>query len=105
MDLSTEIGIQNFRRALHLAFKDVSGKLDPRQFIKRDGTIDIQAMIMSIVDKIGFNTLQLMRPNITATPKPPAIVASSSPSSGTKKVNESFGCGHIKQILDDETDD
>lgn len=102
MDLSTEIGIQNFRRALHLAFKDVSGKIDPRQFVKRDGSIDIQAMIMSIVDKIGFNTLQLMRPNITATPKPPAIVAGSG---GTKKVNESFGCGHIKQILDDETDD
>jgi hypothetical protein len=105
MDLSSEIGIQNFRRSLHLAFKDVSSKLDVRQFVKRDGSIDIQAAIMSIVDKVGFNTLQIMRTSRTDDkPKVQSKIPAPSTST-TKKMNESFGCGNIKQILDDETDE
>lgn len=116
MDLSTEIGIQNFRRSLHIAFKDISGKVDVRQFIRRDGTIDMQNLIMSIVDRVGFNTLQIMRSTIeqssttisyTTPPVSKHNITPTTPTSPTKtqKINESFGCGNIKQLLDDETDD
>jgi hypothetical protein len=103
MDLSTEVGIQNFRRSLHIAFKDISSKVDIRQFIRRDGTVDMQSLIMSMVDKIGFNTLQIMRMAIeTPVSKP---IAKPVANDTCKKINEAFGCGYIKQILDDDADE
>ena len=114
MDLSTDIGIQNFRRSLHSAFHESIKRLDSRMFTRRDGTIDISKAMLSIIDDVGYNTLRIMKssapnytPAISSTPSTPSTPALSSTSghSTTKKINETPGCGNIRQLIDDDDSD
>lgn len=60
MDLSTEEGIQNFRKALHMALEKNVNDIDLRNF-QKNGRPDYKTAMMSITDKLGLDVLYLMK--------------------------------------------
>ena len=105
MDLSTEEGIRNFRKALHMALEKNVSDIDLRKF-QKNGHTDYKTAMMSITDKLGLDVLYLMK---SQTNKPVInqknnVVQQHMPQTTVPALNDSTSSRYMQLIMDDSGD-